>query len=99
METTLGPIPTPEEKMSYEEAKAILGRDCILVIEIYPNSKIISDYEERFNIPKDEQFRSPYISRKLRDNDSRCARLCDFLTSLPPVMVELVALEPETEEI
>jgi hypothetical protein len=96
------PIPTVEDTKRYEEAKTILGADCILVVQIYPNSKTISDYEERFNIPEEERFKSPYISRKLRDNDDRCSylskRLCDLPVSLPPLLVELVPLEPEKEE-
>jgi hypothetical protein len=107
LETTVetAPVPTLEETLKYNKAKAILRAPCVLVIEIEPCAQTIKEYEEKFNIPDEERFKSNYITKNIRlnsvcDEDRRAILLeplCSIQPKLTPMVVELVP-KPEIKE-
>ena len=97
MDTT--PVPTLEETLQYNQAKAILRAHCVVVAQLYPCIQTITEYEERFNIPDGERFKSNYITRSTRlqlndrYEDGRAVLLepfCSVQPKLEPIVVELV---------
>jgi hypothetical protein len=97
MDTT--PVPTLEETLQYNQAKAILRAPCVVVAQLYTCTHTITEYEERFNIPGEERFKSNYITRstrlKLNDRheDGRAVLIepfCSVQPKLEPIVVELV---------
>jgi hypothetical protein len=102
MDTT--PVPTLEETLQYNQAKAILRAPCVVVAQLYTCKQTITEYEERFNIPDEERFKSNYITRSTRlqlndrYEDGRAVLLepfCSVQPKLEPIVVELV---PDTNE-
>jgi hypothetical protein len=53
--------PTLEEILKYNQAKAILNAPCVIVVQIHPNVTIINEYEEKFNVPPEDRFKSNYM--------------------------------------
>jgi hypothetical protein len=111
METTVettgetAPVPTLEETLKYNKAKAILRAPCVLVLEIEPCSQTIKEYEEKFNIPEEERFKSYHISKTIRlnslcDEDSRAILVEPMCTIEPkptPMIAEVVS-KPKIKE-
>jgi hypothetical protein len=91
------PVPTLEETLQYNQAKAILRSPCVVVAQAYPCIHTITNYEERFNIPDEERFKSNYINRSTtlqlndRHEDGRPALLEPFCSVQPKLV-------PETNE-
>jgi hypothetical protein len=97
MDTT--PVPTLEETLQYNQAKAILRAPCVVVAQLYTCTQTITEYEERFNILEEERFKSNYTTRstklKLNDRyeDGRALLIesfCSVQPKLEPIVVELV---------
>ena len=103
MDTTS--VPTLEETLQYNQAKAILRAPCVVVAQLYECVKTITEYEERFNIPDSERCTSNYITKSMKlklnsrisedNSDVLLESLCSVQPKLEPIVVELV---PETNE-
>ena len=94
--------PTLEETLKYSQAKAILKAPCIIVAQIEPSIKTITEYEEKFNIPKEERFKSDYISQ-VNSQDSvpvlKLETLCNRQPTLEPLLAELVSDSKTVEDV
>ncbi len=60
--------PTLEETLLYNQAKAILRTYCVVLCQLAPCLKTISEYEEKFNILEKDRFKSDYITRSVQLN-------------------------------
>ncbi len=92
--------PTLEDTLKYSQAKAILKAPCIVLDQLEPCVKTITEYEEKFNISDEERFKSDYISRVNSKHGVPLLKLESLCTSQPrlePLVAELVP-KPKTIE-
>jgi hypothetical protein len=88
--------PTLEETLQYNQAKAILRAPCVVVAQLYPRIKTITEYEEKFDILEEERFKSAHLKLNGRDEDCALLKpLCSIQPKFTPIIVELV---PEKNE-
>jgi hypothetical protein len=95
METT--PVPSLEETLQYNQAKAILRAPCVVVAQLYECVKTITEYEERFNIPEEERCTSNYITKSMKlklnsrisgdNSDVLLESLCSVQPKFTPIVV------------